>query len=147
MSSAGDASAGRRFFSALGPRCSNCHRHSGRGGRIGPDLTRIGRNTSRERVIASILQPSQEIAPRYQPWTLQTADGKTRAGLRLPRGGDSGEEFYADATGMEFTLRSDQIEYRAASDVSVMPAGLENALTSQELRDLVEFLMTGSPVE
>ena len=102
----GDAAAGRRlFFSPVGPRCSVCHRHSGRGGTVGPDLSEIGRSTSREKIITSILQPSQEIAPDYQPWVLIYDEGKTYTGLRLPKpGDDTGPRSYADATGKTFTL-------------------------------------------
>jgi putative heme-binding domain-containing protein len=139
----GDAAAGRRiFFSHVGPRCSVCHRHDGRGGTIGPDLTHIGRVNSRERLITSILQPSQEIAPHYQPWLLTTDDGKTHAGLRLAKAGDDGVEPYADTAGRIFTLRSESVESRAASHVSIMPDGLEKTLSIDDLRDLVTFLMT-----
>ena len=140
----GDVAAGRRiFFSAVGPRGSVCHQHDGRGGTIGPDLTHIGRVNSRERIIASILLPSQEIAPHYQPWVLLTDDGKTHAGLRLAKAGDDGVEPYADTAGRIFTLRSESVESRAASQVSIMPDGLEKTLSIADLRDLVTFLMTG----
>ncbi|MCG8449001.1 MAG: c-type cytochrome [Pirellulales bacterium] len=138
----GDAAAGRRlFFSQVGPRCGNCHQHRGRGRRIGPDLTHIAKSNSREQIIASILQPSRDIAPSYQSWTLQTDAGKTYAGLRLPKPGDDGLELYADANGEVFQLRSDQIESRQISEVSIMPSGLEKTLSRGDLRDLVEFLL------
>jgi putative membrane-bound dehydrogenase-like protein len=141
LSKAGDAEAGRRlFFSAVGARCGVCHQHSGRGGRIGPDLTRIGQSSTRERIIASILQPSQEIAPHYQPWLLVTTDGKTHMGLRLPKAGDDGIELYAGADGKAFSLPSDSIEVRAASSTSIMPDGLQNAVSVDDLRDLATFL-------
>jgi putative membrane-bound dehydrogenase-like protein len=140
----GDAAAGRRiFFSAAGPRCSVCHRFDGRGGTIGPDLTHIGRVNSRERIVTSILQPSQEIAPHFQPWVLTTNDGKTRTGLRLAKGGDDGIEPYADAEGNVFTLPSETIDDRAASAVSIMPDGLEKTLSIADLRDLLTYLMNG----
>ena len=111
----GDAESGRRlFFSPVGPRCSVCHQFDGRGGTIGPDLTNIGRIDSRERIIASILQPSREIAPHFQPWMLTTKDGKTLSGLRLAKGGDDGIEPYADAEGRKFTITSEDVESRAA---------------------------------
>jgi putative membrane-bound dehydrogenase-like protein len=137
----GDAAAGRRlFFSPIGPKCGVCHQHSGRGGRVGPDLTYIGRSNNREQIIASILQPSREVAPHYQPWVLVTSDGKTYAGLRQPQGGDNGVETYVDSAGNEFKLPSDMIEERSASDVSIMPDGLQGGLTIVDLRDLVAFL-------
>jgi putative membrane-bound dehydrogenase-like protein len=140
---AGDAAAGRRlFFSAVGARCGVCHQHSGRGGRIGPDLTHIGRTTSRERIIESILQPNREVAPHYQPWVLVTDDGKTHTGLRMPEGGDDGSEEYIAATGERFKLDSKSIEMRTAIATSIMPSGLEGTLSTEDLRDIIAFLTT-----
>ncbi len=141
----GAASAGRRlFFSPVGPRCSVCHSYGGRGGKVGPDLTNIGRSTSRERIIASLLQPSREIAPDYQPWILVTNDGKTHTGLRLPKPGDSGEEEYADSAGSTFKLPSDAIEDRRTTAKSIMPDNLQATLSLDDLRDLVTFLTAAS---
>jgi putative membrane-bound dehydrogenase-like protein len=141
----GDAAAGQRlFFSAVGARCAVCHRYDGRGGTIAPDLTTIGRSNSRERIITSILQPSREIAPHYQPWVLVTKEGKTYSGLRLAKAGDDGVEPYADTAGREFSLKSEEIESRQASPVSIMPDGLEATVSIDDLRDLVTFLCVPS---
>ncbi|MEQ8208719.1 MAG: c-type cytochrome [Lacipirellulaceae bacterium] len=139
--SPGDADSGRRlFFSKVGPQCAACHQHGGRGARVGPDLTRLSTSTSREKILASILQPSQEIAPRYVPWVLSTDDGKTHLGLKMPQGGDGGAWNYSDANGKIFRLRNEEIEMREPSEISIMPAGLEKTLSVQDFRDLLEFL-------
>ena len=144
LAEAGDAESGRRlFFSPIGPRCAACHQYGGRGGRIGPELTHIAQQSSRARTIASILDPNAEIAPHYQAWLLRTVDGKTHVGLRLAKGGDDGEEPYADPAGRTFILPSDTIEHRQPSAASIMPAGLEKSLTIEDLRDLVTFLTEG----
>jgi putative membrane-bound dehydrogenase-like protein len=145
IGSEGEAESGRRlFFTAAGPRCANCHQFAGRGGRIGPDLTHLGRQQSRERIVASVLQPSRDMAPDYQPWTLLTSDGVAHVGLRLPKGGDDGKEEYADANGHEFELNSEDIDVREPSEKSIMPDGLERTLSINDLRDLVAFLAAGS---
>jgi putative membrane-bound dehydrogenase-like protein len=137
----GDAAAGRRlFFSSAGARCNACHQINARGGRVGPDLTLVGHTSSRERVIASILQPSQEIAPEFQSWLLVTKDGKALSGLRLQKPGDDGVEDYADPAGKKFSLRTEEIESRQASTTSIMPDGLEKLVSIGDLRDLVTFL-------
>ncbi len=138
----GDAESGRRlFFSPVGPRCGVCHRYHGRGGNVGPDLTRIARQNSRERVIASILAPSREVAPEFEPWVLRTVEGQTFVGLRMAKGGDDGVEPYVDPTGKPFVLPSESVAYREPSSTSIMPAGLEKNLSIQDLRDLVSLLM------
>lgn len=137
----GDQESGRRlFFSPVGPQCGTCHKHGGRGGDVGPDLTNLAQQSSRERTITSILDPSAEIAPRYQPWMIQTSDGKTHIGLRLAKGGDDGQEPYADTAGRKFVLPSESILLRQPSTVSIMPAGLEKSLTVDDLQDLLTFL-------
>lgn len=142
----GDIDSGRRlFFSPVGPRCSVCHQYDGRGGRVGPDLSQISRSSLRERIIASILQPSQDIAPHFQPWVLVTEDGKTRTGLRIAKAGDDGIEPYVDSEGREFSLKSDTVEARRASSISIMPDGLETTLSIADLRDLVTFLTAPPP--
>lgn len=138
---AGDAESGRRlFFSPAGPRCSICHSYSGRGGSVAPELTRISSVASRERIVASILQPSLEIAQDYQPWLVTTNDGKTYAGVRLGKASDSGEEDYVDTAGNVFTLPSPTIESRQPVDKSIMPDNFHSVLSIEDLRDLVTFL-------
>jgi putative heme-binding domain-containing protein len=105
-------------------------------------LTHIGRTNSRASVIASILQPNQEVAPHYQSWILITDDGKTHTGQRLAEGGDDGTEEYIDSAGEAFRLESKSIELREASAASIMPSGLESTLSIDDLRDLVTFLAT-----
>lgn len=141
LAATGDAESGRRlFFTAVGPRCAVCHQYDGRGGIVGPDLTNIRDTNSRARIIASILQPSQEIAPHYQPWLLLTKDGKSRSGLRLAKAGDDGVEPYVDSAGNSFMLKSYEIDVRQPSPVSIMPDGLEQTLSIEDLRNLVTFL-------
>jgi putative membrane-bound dehydrogenase-like protein len=137
----GDADVGRRlFFSPVGGRCSVCHKYDGRGGSVGPDLTRIARNTSRESIIASIVQPSREVAPDYTPWIVTTDDGKTYMALRTPKPDDKGIEEYVDTTGKIFTLASANIEERHVSPTSIMPDNLPSTLSIDDLRDLVTIL-------
>jgi putative membrane-bound dehydrogenase-like protein len=144
LNAAGDAAAGRRlFFSPVGPHCSSCHKYGGHGANVGPDLTQISRSATREKIITSILQPSQEIAPDYQAWTLIDRNGKTYTGLRLPKPGDTGQEDYADTTGKVFTLSSSDIEDRRVTSTSIMPDNLQSALSIDDLRDLVSFLSGG----
>src|SRR5262249_54669207 len=81
MEGPADATAGRRIFfhSKLGG-CFRCHRVEGRGTDLGPDLSTIGR-TERRGILESILQPSNLVAPSYQTWRLEMADGKVLTGM------------------------------------------------------------------
>lgn len=134
-----DPEAGRRvFFSSRVALCSTCHRHSGRGNVVGPDLSLVNRQGDRLATLRSILEPSRDIAPQYIHTTLELADGTTFNGILLR---SSSVEVYRDATGKERTFKKDEIEDSKESKVSLMPNGLLNLLTDAELRDLLAFLM------
>lgn len=138
----GDIASGSRLFhSAVGPRCGVCHRLRGRGGDYGPDLSRYGDSHDRRQAITSILNPSQDIAPRFVPWVLETDDGKTHVGMRLPLAGDGGKEPYVDTEGKLFTLKSETVEYREPSAKSIMPEGIEKTITVDDLADLLALLL------
>lgn len=143
----GDPSAGWRvFFGAHAAKCGACHAFQGRGGsaaggfRIGPDLTLVGQQLTRRRLLESILQPSREMAPQYVPWLLETADGKALTGLSLARIDDERKERFIGTDGQPFELESAAIAHRRAADASIMPAGLETQLSVEELRDLLALL-------
>lgn len=140
-----DAENGRRLFHHAGlALCSNCHRHSGRGNVVGPDLSAIGDHKDRTRLLQSILEPSREIAPQYQPRTILLKDGRTFTGIRLR---SSTREAMRDANGQNRTFDRNDIESMVQLEVSFMPDGLVNSLTDRELRDLMEFLERGSELQ
>ena len=137
---ANPATGQRIFYNAKLARCGNCHQVTGRGTRVGPDLSFIGRSISRERLLENILQPSKELAPHYRPWTIEMEDRLQYTGIALRRGGNS--EVYLGADGQEIRLDKRKINHKQVSHVSMMPAGLAHTLTLGELRDLLVFLMT-----
>ena len=132
------ASSGRRIFShGKVATCARCHRAEGRGFEVGPELSTIGR-IERRQLLEAILQPSANVAPHYQAWVLATADGKVRTGLLTRTYLD--EYTYLDSLGQPFTIKTgDLVETRPAS-TSIMPDGLADQLTDQELRDLLAYL-------
>jgi putative membrane-bound dehydrogenase-like protein len=133
-----DADAGRRvFFHPKLAGCNRCHRVEGRGQDIGPDLSAIGR-TERRSILESILQPSAQVAPHYQVWQIETADGKVRTGMLVNTVLD--EYTYLDAKGELFKLSTRDVVESQALPKSIMPDGLVDLLTDQELRDLLAYL-------
>jgi putative membrane-bound dehydrogenase-like protein len=133
-----DVAAGRRIFAhpKLGG-CYRCHRVEGRGREVGPDLDTIGR-TERRSILESILQPSNAIAPAYQTWQLEMKDGRVLTGLLLMTVLD--EYTYVDTKGEAFKVNTRDVLETHAVLVSIMPAGLPDLLTDQELRDLLAYL-------
>lgn len=137
----GDANAGRRiFFNPAGPSCYRCHMLEGRGRAIGPDLTMIGHSQTSEHMLESILEPGREIAPLYTMWTIISKAGQHVDGMLLRRDGQE-NEVYVDASGTETRMRESTVADRVMRRESLMPGGLVQAMTDQELRDLVAVLM------
>jgi putative membrane-bound dehydrogenase-like protein len=140
----GDAEVGERIF--FHPRvggCFRCHEWEGRGYAVGPALSTLGSQQDRRRLVASLVDPSREIAPQFAADTLLTHEGEVLTGLHV---GDEvdGRMRYADQNGRVFYVLPTQIERRIVSRQSIMPEGLVDQLTVQELRDLVAFLTSGA---
>jgi putative membrane-bound dehydrogenase-like protein len=137
----GNAQAGERiFYHARVAGCFRCHEFEGRGYQVGPDLTNIGRTMTRERLVQSITDPSREIAPMFTNWSILTTGGEVKTGVHI---GDEvdGRMKYADQNGRVFHVHPNDIDRRQPSNQSVMPTGLAENLTAQELRDLLAFLV------
>jgi putative heme-binding domain-containing protein len=133
-----DAAAGRRvFFHPKLGACFRCHRAEGRGQEVGPDLSTVGRS-SRRQILESILQPSALIAPHYQAWQLVMDDGKVHTGMLVKTVLD--EYTYLDAKGEFFKLNTRNIVDSRPLATSIMPEGLADLLTDQEMRDLLAYL-------
>ena len=137
----GDAEAGRRiFFNSKVALCSSCHRHSGRGNVVGPDLTLIAQQGDRAAILRSILEPHREVAPQFYPSVVELKDGTTFTGILLR---SSSTEVFRDLTGKEKSFPEADILKRTELRTSLMPPGLVLSLTNAELRDLMTFLMEG----
>ena len=135
----GDRDAGRRVY--FRTACVNCHAHAGRGAKTGPDLTNLSGMT-RRRILESILQPSKEIGPLYVPYRILTTDGKVLTGLKLDAAGVGNGIRMQGADGTVFVVPLADIELQDAIQESIMPVGLEETMSLEELRDLVAFLTT-----
>jgi putative heme-binding domain-containing protein len=134
----GDPGRGRAVFFGTKVACATCHRAGDSGGRVGPDLTRVGAIRSGHDLLESILFPSSTFAQGYEPYAVATADGRVLAGLIVRR--DADELILRDPSGAETRLLRGEIEEVRRSETSVMPEGLGLALTREEFRDLLAFL-------
>jgi putative membrane-bound dehydrogenase-like protein len=134
----GDAETGRRlFFNTKVAICANCHRHSGRGNVVGPDLTLIAQQGDRAAILRSILEPHREVAPQFYPSLVKLKDGTEFTGILLR---SSSSEVFRDLTGKERSFPEADVLSRTEIKMSLMPPGLVMTLTDAELRDLLAFL-------
>ncbi|MGV3534118.1 MAG: PVC-type heme-binding CxxCH protein [Chthoniobacteraceae bacterium] len=136
---AGDPAAGRRiFFHQFGPRCYTCHAVEGRGGTVGPDLTQLGSFTE-EQLLEAIRNPSKDVAPAYTQWHLKLRDGREVLGIDQFEDNKS-QLTLVDAAGAKAKYKFADLLSREPLDISLMPPGLDAALSPQELRDLIAYL-------
>lgn len=134
-----DVANGRRVF--MSPKlggCAVCHRAEGIGGIAGPNLSTIGRAAEDSYLLESLLQPSRNVAPQFEAFMLNTADGQGRIAFRLIERGNV--HTYVDITGKTFDVNIKDIIARVPMPVSIMPEGLVNKMTDAEVRDLVAYL-------
>lgn len=135
-----DSNAGRRiFFNNRFAQCAKCHQVDGRGGNVGPDLSNIS-DMKLDRLLESIVEPSKEIAPRHTPILIETYDGRSFSGVLYAERGD--EVTYADSNGKLIKVRFDDIERSKPQAKSIMPEGLLERMTVDEVADLAKYLLT-----
>lgn len=134
----GDPSRGRTVFFGKKVACSSCHAIGREGGLVGPDLTRIGAVRPGRDILESILLPSSTFAQGYENYLVATDEGRLIGGVVARQTAET--LVLRDSGGAETRLRKDRIQDMTRQATSIMPEGLERALTPDELRDLLAFL-------
>jgi len=132
----GDAINGKALFKKT--QCAACHRFESVGEAIGPDLTEIARRFQKKQILESILFPSQVISAHYRARNVLTIEGKSYSGLLMKT--PSGDYVIIDNRGERIQIAKDDVEEVATSKVSVMPSGLVDQLTAEEIGDLMTYL-------
>ena len=134
----GDAASGRRiFFERQDIGCFRCHKWSGEGGDVGPELKGVGKSRGREAVLESIVRPNAQISPGFENVTLSLKNGTTVSGV-LRKEAQGVLEVDAGEDGRMRIPVQDVV--RRERGLSPMPENLVELLSLRELRDLVEFL-------
>ena len=135
-----DFENGRSLYFAAS--CGKCHRFSGLGGNVGPDLTSIRNKFDVGYVIEHVIDPSKVISDQYQSSAVLTSDGRAITGLMSEADGKV-VIYPADVNAEAITLDAEDVEQVKPSPISQMPKGLLDGLNGDELRDLLAYLMSG----
>ena len=137
----GDAAVGRVIFTERPEAgCIRCHRASGQGGEIGPDLTTLRQATERVFILESIVDPNAVITAGFQNVLLKMKNGESISGIISFESTDD-ITITSVVDGKKRKLKVDDIDERTPLP-SAMPPGFGLTLGKRAVRDLVEFLAT-----
>ena len=135
----GNALAGRVVFNRI---CAQCHSiYGSKQGTLGPDLTGSGR-ANLDAVLSNVLDPSLVIGAPYLVYVARTKSGEVYSGILVEK---SDQRIVLKDQTRQFVIPAADLQKLKVQNISMMPEGLEKAMSQQEFIDLVAFLLTKSP--
>lgn len=137
VAAVGKPDRGEAIFRRGDLGCLNCHAIAGAGGRLGPDLASIGASAQPDYLIISLEQPGAAVKEGYDAVVVALNDGKTLTGIKT--GQTDTDLILRDAEDREIAVPLASIDEQKPGG-SMMPGGLTDSLTHDELIDLVAFL-------
>jgi putative heme-binding domain-containing protein len=126
-----------------GISCGACHRLYGEGGDLGPDLTGSGRQNL-DYLLENILFPHAVVPAGFRQSTLVLSDGRVLSGIIRER---TSQSLTLALVGETLTIHRAEIEIEETAQQSMMPEGLLDALTEEQVTQLFAYLMSSRPVE
>ncbi|HLJ13687.1 MAG TPA: PQQ-dependent dehydrogenase, methanol/ethanol family [Bryobacteraceae bacterium] len=136
----GDAAAGEHlFFGEAG--CSRCHMYKGAGGRLAPDLTKLGQAKTVREIQRSITQPHKELMPGFETVEVHFRDGRAITGVRKNEDTFS-LQMMDEHEKLHLLLKKDLTEVRSTGK-SLMPVA---AISGTKLNDVIAFLKKEPPL-
>jgi putative heme-binding domain-containing protein len=137
----GDAKAGEAVFAnASGANCISCHQIGTKGQMLGPPLSTVGQKLNKPQLYEAILKPSAGILMGYESWVVKTKKGDVVSGLKTSENVNG--ITIKDTKGQYHDIAAGDIARQVKQKISIMPEGLSQTMTKQELVDLVEYLTT-----
>lgn len=138
-----DLENGRRVFTEA--QCFKCHRMKGMGGIVGPDLTNAGRRFGTRDLLETLLDPSKEVSDQYLAMVFQLANGQTVVGRVVNLSGDNYmvQEDMINP-GRLRNINVNEIEDMRPARESMMPSGLLDTFTADEIYDLLAYMKSTS---
>jgi putative heme-binding domain-containing protein len=133
----GDPARGEQVYRRAELTCLKCHAIAGAGGQVGPDLSSIGASAPVDYLVESLLDSNAKIKEGFHSLNVTTLDGKTVTGIKVRE--TATELVLRDHEDREVVIPTADIDVRKDGK-SLMPDGLTDPLTRQELLDLTRFL-------
>jgi putative heme-binding domain-containing protein len=131
----GDAELGAPLFTKS---CASCHQFLGKGAVVGPQLDGVA-SRGFERLLEDILDPNRNVDVQFQRTNLYLADGDILS--VLIRRTEGATLVYCDDTGKEMRIQLADVSKQRPSPISLMPDNFGDAISEQDLRDLLAYLI------
>jgi putative heme-binding domain-containing protein len=135
-----DLSQGRLVFEK---NCATCHKLFDHGASIGPELTGSQR-ANLDYVLENVLDPNAVVANEYRVTIIELKNGRTLNGLVQQ---ETATGLVLQMPNERIVISKDDIESRRQTNTSMMPEGIFDKLTNEEIRDLVAYLASPKQVE
>ena len=133
----GDVGSGQDVFLNHGAaQCARCHIIDGVGGKVGPDLSAIGKSKDRDYLLRALIQPSSEVAVGYGAGSVTLKTGEVLSGIVLA---DDAEGNAVLQVGEEEKMILKEEVATRSEPISAMPA-MNLLLDKEQVRDLVSYL-------
>jgi putative membrane-bound dehydrogenase-like protein len=130
----GDATRGAVIYRR---ECATCHKLGGEGHEVGPNLATIVHRSPQE-ILIHVLDPSREVSPQFLDYAVRLTDGRVLTGM-IASETDTGLTLRR-AENREDTIVRSEIAEITSSGKSLMPEGLEQKISREEMADLIQFL-------
>lgn len=135
MSAKAEVARGQKVFEK---NCAACHQVANQGTKIGPQLDGVGVR-GLDRLLEDVLDPNRNVDQAFRMTTLNLNNGQVVSGLLLREQG--AVLVLANAQGQEVMVPKEQVEERATSQLSPMPANLSEQIPENDFYDLLAFLL------
>ncbi len=129
-----DAGRGEQVFREV---CAKCHRFRGEGAEVGPDLGTV-RNRPASLLLKDVLMPSLSIAPGYESYVVERVSGGIEEGVLA--GQTPTTIVLHREGGREVVIPRADVSRMYVSQLSAMPADLDQQVSEQQMADLLQYL-------
>lgn len=134
----GDVAHGQQIFKA---QCALCHKVDAVGGRLGPDLSRVGVSRGRETIERQIRGAAEDFIEGYEPVSLTPPSGRVIHGVKKNEDLFSIQIMDVRGERIQGYLKEDLREVKDETR-SAMPAFQSDTLSQNDLNDLMAYLAT-----
>jgi putative membrane-bound dehydrogenase-like protein len=132
---------GKKIFEQ---NCKICHKINNEGTDFGPDLSTL-KSRNAVSILTEIINPNNSIADKYDNWKIGLKNGTELTGIIAAE--NSSNLTLKQMGGSTIIIQKSELVKKDKTKTSAMPAGLENAISKQQMANLIGFIKGKSVLE